>query len=69
MQLPRKQNNTKINSNHTKKQTTYTQPLPATEVFFLILALNNFIFNSINYLQIKGCEMVTLHMRTFHGKL
>ena len=27
---------------------------------FLILTLNNLIFNSINYLQIKGCAMGTI---------
>ena len=27
---------------------------------FLILTINNFIFNSINYLQIKGCAMITV---------
>ena len=29
-------------------------------LFFLIFTLNNFIFSSINYLQIKGCTMGTI---------
>ena len=29
-------------------------------LFFLIFTLNNFIFSSINYLQIKGCTMETI---------
>ena len=31
----------------------------------LILTLNNFIFNGINYLQIKGCAMVTNSLPSF----
>ena len=40
---------------------------------FQILTLNNFIFNSINYVQIKGCAMGTIttppYANIFKGKI
>ena len=32
---------------------------------YLILTLNNFVFNVINYRQMKGCAMVTICAHTF----
>ena len=42
------------------------------KILYLILTLNNFLFNGINYLQMKGCAMGTIcapaYANIFMGK-
>ena len=52
-----------------RKHEKYTKKTVATKVIItllaLILTLNNFIFNSKFYLQIKGCAMGTIYANIF----
>ena len=54
-----------------RKHDNYTKKIVATKVITtflgLVLTLNNFIFNSKFYLQIKGCTMGTIYAPTYES--